>query len=71
MMGADESGAPSDTAQNPAEVYLERLHPSGHLGMRRALNRAVAIFTDEAVKDVETFDWSQIRRRHVESCARS
>ena len=36
MKALDESVAPSDTApvQNPAAVYLDRLHPSGRLSMR-------------------------------------
>ena len=34
--------------------------------MRRELDRAVAIFTDEAVTDAMAFDWSQISRRQVE-----
>ena len=65
---ADESVAPSDTApvQNPAAVYLDRLHPSGRRSMRRELDCAVAIFTDEAVTDAMAFDWSQISRRQVE-----
>ena len=67
MKAADESVAPSDTApvQNPAAVYLDRLHPSGSLSMRRELDCAVAIFTDEAVTDATAFDWSQISRRQV------
>ena len=62
MKAADESVAPSDPApvQNPAGVYLDRLLPSGRRSMRRVLDRAVAIFTDEAVKDATAFDWSQI-----------
>ena len=65
MKAADESVAPSDTAPvpNPAAVYLDRLHPSGRRSMRRELNRAVAIFTDETVKDATAFDWSQIDRQ--------
>ena len=57
-----------DTApvQNPAAVYLDRLHPSGRRSMRRELDCAVAIFTDEAVTDAMAFDWSQISRRQVE-----
>ena len=68
MKDADESVAPSDTApvQNPAAVYLDRLHPSGRRSMRRELDRAVAIFTDEAVTDATAFDWSRISRRQVE-----
>ena len=68
MKAADESVAPSDTApvQNPAAVFLDRLHPSGRRSMRRELDCAVAIFTDEAVTDAMAFDWSQISRRQVE-----
>ena len=68
MKAADESVAPSDTppVQNPAAVYLDRLHPSRRRSMRRALDSAVAIFTDETVKDATAFDWSQITRRQVE-----
>ena len=68
MKAADESVASSDNApvQNPAAVYLDRLHPSGRRSMRRELDCAVAIFTDEAVTDAMAFDWSQISRRQVE-----
>ena len=68
MKAADESAAPSDAAPvpNPAAEYLASLHPSGRRSMRRELDRAVAIFTDEAVTDATTFDWSQISRRQVE-----
>ena len=67
MRAADESVAPSDTAPvpNPAAVYLDRLHPSGRRSMRRELDCAVAIFTDEAVTDATAFDWSQTSRRKV------
>ena len=67
MKAAGESVASSDTApvQNPAAVYLHRLHPSGRRSMRRELDCAVAIFTDEAVTDATAFDWSQISRRQV------
>ena len=34
--------------------------------MHRALNGAVAIFTDDAITDARAFDWSQVSRRHVE-----
>ena len=65
---ADESVAPSDTAPvpNPAAVYLDRLHPSGRRSMRRELDCAVAIFTDEAVTDAMAFDWSLINLQQVE-----
>ena len=68
MKAADESVAPSDTApvQNPAAVYLDRLHPSGRRSMRRELDCAVAIFTDEAVTDATEFDWSQISLTQVQ-----
>ena len=64
MKAADESDAPSD--QNPAAVYLDRLHPSGSRSMRRELDRAVAIFTDEAITDATAFDWSQIDLQQVQ-----
>ena len=68
MKALDESVPPNDTApvQNPAAVYLDRLHPSGRRSMRRELDCAVAIFTDEVVKDAMAFDWSQISRQQVE-----
>ncbi len=57
MKVADESVATSDTApvQNSAAVYLDRLHPSGRGSMRRELDCAVAIFTDQAVTDAMAF----------------
>ena len=65
MTAAEDSVARSDTApvQNPAAVYLDRLHPSGRRSMRRELDCAVAIFSDEAVTDATAFDWSQIDRQ--------
>ena len=68
MKAADESVAPSDTApvQNPAAVYLDRLHPSGRLSMQRELDCAVATFTDDAVTDATAFDWSQIDVQQVQ-----
>ena len=63
MKAADESDAPSD--QNPAAVYLDGLLPSGSRSMRRELDRAVAIFTDEAITDATAFDWSQIDLQQV------
>ena len=63
--GADESGARSDQKKNPAAAYLDRLYPSGRRSMRRVLDRAVAVFTDEAVKDATAFDWSQIDLQQV------
>ena len=64
MKAADESDAPSD--QNPAAVYLDGLLPSGSRSMRRELDRAVAIFTDEAITDATVFDWSQIDLQQVQ-----
>ena len=69
MKAADESVAPGDTAQekeNPAAKYLASLNPSGRRSMRRALDSAVAIFTDKAITDAMAFDWSQIGRRQVQ-----
>ena len=62
MKAADESIAPSDTSpvQNPAAVYLDRLHPSGRRSIRRELDRAVAIFTDEAASQMR---WRSTGRR--------
>ena len=67
MIAAEESVAPNATApvQNPAAVYLDRLHPSGRRSMRRELDCAVAIFTDEVVTDATAFDWSQIDLQQV------
>ena len=61
------SVAPSDPTPvpNPAAAYLDRLQSSGRRSMRRALDCAVAIFTDDAVTDAMAFDWSQISRRQV------
>ena len=64
MKATDESDAPTD--QNPAAVYLDGLLPSGSRSMRRELDRAVAIFTDEAITDATVFDWSQIDRQQVQ-----
>ena len=61
---ADESDAPRDP--NPAAEYLESLHPSVRRSMRRALDRAIAIFTDGAVTKATAFDWSQIDRLQIE-----
>ena len=68
MKATDESAVPSDTTrvQNPAAVYLDGLLPSGSRSMRRELDRAVAIFTDEAITDATAFDWSQIDRQQVQ-----
>ena len=68
MKAVDTSVAPSDTAPvpNPAAVYLDRLHPSGRRSMRRALDCAVAIFTDEKVTDATEFDWSEINQKQVQ-----
>ena len=56
--------APRDP--NPAAEYLESLHPSVRRSMRRALDRAIAIFTDGAVTKATAFDWSQIDRLQIE-----
>ena len=64
MKGADKSVVRSGQ-KNPAAVYLDRLHPSGSRSMRRALDRAVAFFTDGAVTDATAFDWSQIHLQQV------
>ena len=68
MKASDESVARSDTApvQSPAAKYLECLHPSRRRSMRRVLDRVVAVFTDEAVKDATAFDWSQIDLQQVQ-----
>jgi len=69
MKGTAESVAHSDTApvQNPADVYLGSLHPSGRRGMRRELDCAVSILTDGGVTDATAYDWSQIDpKRHFD-----
>ena len=53
-------------AKNPAAVYLDTLRPSGRHNIRGSLDRAVAIFTDDAVTDAESFDWSQVGPQHVD-----
>ena len=65
--GAAEAGAPSADApaqkKNPIAVYLASLH---RLSMRRALDRAVAFFTDHDGTDAMGFDWSQINVEQVQ-----
>ena len=61
---AAEEVAASDQ-KNPADIYLDRLSPSGSGSMHRELDRAVEIFTDGAVTDATAFDWSQIDLQQV------
>ena len=60
--------APSrgDRVPNPVTVYLDTLRPSGRRNIRTSLNRAVSIFTDDAVTNAEVFDWSQVGPQHID-----